>query len=187
MEWRFNKPGNTNIRYGIIVFGRSPDKKYVDCIYVLFKIDFKIASKERLTGAKGASLRSTTQPNIFPTLDNMSGSNNSNEFQNFVRVKALEECCKEGLIEKINYVDCLEGGRNPSRCSTVQAPLKVPNSSKHSAENVPDKFSDSFDSSSDQAMRDKTKLSESSSPQPTENVRDSKHYLPKKTGYCTLI
>lgn len=150
-------------------------------------MDFKITSKERFTGAKGASLRSTTQSNMFPTIRNMSGSNYSKDFQNFVRVKALEECCKEGLIEKINYVDFQEGGHNVSRCLTVQAPSKVPNPSEHSSENVLDKFSDSFERSSEQAMKDKTKLSESPTPKPTENIRNSKHDSPKRTGYCTLI
>lgn len=32
----------------------------------------------------------------------------SKDFQNFVCMKVLEECCKEGFIEKIKYVDVLE-------------------------------------------------------------------------------
>lgn len=32
--------------YGMIVLGRSEDNKLVDCMYVMFKIDFKLVLKE---------------------------------------------------------------------------------------------------------------------------------------------
>ena len=33
---------NPLFRYGMIAFGRSPDGQYVDCMYVMYKMDFKV-------------------------------------------------------------------------------------------------------------------------------------------------
>lgn len=46
IEFKFNKDDNSGARYGMIALGRSEDNKLVDCMYVMLKIDFKLAPKE---------------------------------------------------------------------------------------------------------------------------------------------
>ncbi|KAH3707201.1 hypothetical protein DPMN_066599 [Dreissena polymorpha] len=42
MEWKFNTGKNANARYGMIAFGLSPDRQYVDCMYGMYKMHFKL-------------------------------------------------------------------------------------------------------------------------------------------------
>ncbi|XP_052223982.1 uncharacterized protein LOC127839637 [Dreissena polymorpha] len=42
MEWKMVKGDDAVARYGMIAFGRSPDKEFVDCMFVIYKLDFKV-------------------------------------------------------------------------------------------------------------------------------------------------
>lgn len=94
----------------MIAFGRSPDQKFVDCMYVLYKMDFKVA-KQRIVTEKehswfwGLIKYKTDDVEIR---DRALGSKSIQTMQNFFRIKALEGFYKEGLIESINYVNSLE-------------------------------------------------------------------------------
>lgn len=46
VEWKFNKGENLGVWYGMMVFGWFLDLKYVDSMYVLYKMDFKIVLKK---------------------------------------------------------------------------------------------------------------------------------------------
>lgn len=110
VEWKFNKGENSGARYGMMAFGRSPDLKYVDSMYVLYKMDFKIAPKNIVTVKEDSwlfglfSWTTSSSEKVEQSL----GSNSIKKLQNFFRLKALEGFYKEGLIETINYVDSLD-------------------------------------------------------------------------------
>lgn len=46
IEWTFNKGDNSGARYCMIALGQSQDQKSVDCMYVMYKMDFKFAPRE---------------------------------------------------------------------------------------------------------------------------------------------
>lgn len=109
VEWNFKKSDDSGIRYGLVAFGRSEDQQYVDCMYVLYKMDFVLTPHEIVTekfswflGIK--SLISLKVEFIEKHLD----AKLIQDIQNFFRVKALEKMYKEGYIESINFVDSLD-------------------------------------------------------------------------------
>lgn len=95
VEWNFNNDNNSGVRYGMVAFGRSPDQKYVDCMYALYKIDFTIAPKGKHPTVRGLLSYTTTTVK-------------KKNHTNFFRLKALEEFNREGLFEEINYVGTLD-------------------------------------------------------------------------------
>lgn len=107
IEWKFNKADNSGVRYGMVAFGRSPNQKYVDCMYCLYKMDFKMALKDITKHSVLMDLFRWTTKNTKKTEDSLEYKGKKNH-QNFFRLKALEGFYKEGLIEKINFVDSLE-------------------------------------------------------------------------------
>lgn len=110
VEWKFNKAENSGARYGMMAFGRSPDLKYVDSMYVLYKMDFKIAPKDFVTIKEDSWLFGLFSWTTISSekVEQSLGSNSIKKLQNFFRLKALEGFYKEGLIETINYVDSLD-------------------------------------------------------------------------------
>lgn len=76
IEWKFNKDDNSGARYGMIALGRSEDNKLVDCMYVMFKIDFKLAPKEWVIKNKRSAL------------------------QNFFRLKVWKSFRRRGLLSQ---------------------------------------------------------------------------------------
>lgn len=110
VEWKFSKGKNSGARYGMMAFGRSPDLKYVDSMYVLYKMDFKIAPKKIVTKKEHSWLFSLFSWTSSKTemVEQSLGSKSIKNLQNFFRLKALEGFYKEGLIETINYVDSLD-------------------------------------------------------------------------------
>lgn len=44
MEWKFNK-GEIGVWYGMMVFGKLVDGKEIDCMYIFYKMDFKVVLK----------------------------------------------------------------------------------------------------------------------------------------------
>lgn len=106
VDWTFKKPDKSGARYGLAAFTRYPDGNFVDCFHVLFKMDFMIAPKEK------GYLWKRWRKNDAPETENPFDLINDDDFQNFFRLKTLEECYKEGYIEKINYVKPEEVGEN---------------------------------------------------------------------------
>lgn len=98
IDWTFNKPDKSGVRYGLTAFTRYPDGDFVDCLHVLYKMDFMIAPNRRGNSWK------LWKKNDVTEMENPLDRINDEDFQNFCRLKTLEECYKEGHIEKINYV-----------------------------------------------------------------------------------
>ncbi|KAH3795179.1 hypothetical protein DPMN_148727 [Dreissena polymorpha] len=110
MEWKMVKGDDAVARYGMIAFGRSPDKEFVDCMFVIYKLDFKIAPKVIVTENKHSMFFDFIKWTIHTqeTEEQTLGVRTIKAFQNFVRSKALKGFVEEGLIEQINYVGSLD-------------------------------------------------------------------------------
>lgn len=110
IEWKFNKGDESGARYGMIAFGRSRDQKYVDCMYVLYKMDFKVAPTRIVTQKTHKWLfglfQYTTEKVHLE--ERTLGATTIQSMQNFFRFKALQGFYNEGLIDSINYVQSLE-------------------------------------------------------------------------------
>lgn len=130
VEWNFNKPDRSGVRYGIVAFGRSSDGKYIDCIAVLLKVNFELASTKNITRKRRAgeiAPLSLTKTKATQTAEDIFGSINKKSLQNFFRLKALEECYKEGIIEKINYINLTDDLPRSSKVAPKQAAEKNSN------------------------------------------------------------
>lgn len=120
IEFKFNKDDNSAARYGMIALGRSEDNKLVECMYVMFKIDFKLAPKEWVIKNKRSALFGSCSWTTRKVVkeERSIGTETIKNLQNFFRLKALEEFQRERLINSINYVQSLEDAtdsiENPS-------------------------------------------------------------------------
>lgn len=106
VEFKYNTHDLSEFRYGMIAFGHSPDGLEVDCMYIIYKMNFKIAPK-----------REETPESLFWGLYRWMSTKETpryldahllKDFQNYFRLKALQGFCNEGYIEKVNYVRSLE-------------------------------------------------------------------------------
>ncbi|CAG2189708.1 unnamed protein product [Mytilus edulis] len=52
LEYKFNTGKDSGAKYGLIAFGKSPDQKYYDCMYVLYNMDFRVAKKTEFVEKK---------------------------------------------------------------------------------------------------------------------------------------
>ena len=94
----------------MIAFGKSKDGKFVDCMYCLYKLDFKVAPERIITTkqhsvlwglVKWESVEERVQERVL-------GVKSLKRIKNFFRFKALEGFYKEGLIDRINVVPSIE-------------------------------------------------------------------------------
>lgn len=110
LEWKFNTGSDSGALYGMMAFGKSPDKKYFDCMYVVYTMDFKISKREIITEKKHTILfgiYSWTTEDVERS-DRKIGTKSAKALQNFFRLKALQGFYKEGVTESICYVDSLD-------------------------------------------------------------------------------
>ena len=109
VDFKYNPSSDSGARYGMIAFGKSKDGMFVDCMYCLYKLDFKVAptkiiKKERSIFwglVKWETVENRVQESEL-------GVKSLKRIQNFFRVKALEGFYKEGLIDKINVVPSID-------------------------------------------------------------------------------
>ncbi|XP_052787668.1 uncharacterized protein LOC128222614 [Mya arenaria] len=110
VEWKFNKGADSGARYGMMAFGRSPDGNFVDCMYVMYMMDFKIAAKRIVTEEKHSALWGLlgwTTESVSYEGRNL-GAVSIKNLQNFFRVKAMQGFYQNGVIDSINYVTDLD-------------------------------------------------------------------------------
>lgn len=103
MDFKFNIDDNDDIyksRYGMVVLAKSGDT--IGCMYVLYKMEFKIAVSERRSLLWGLFNWEVSDPN------NIARVVNGASFHNFFRKKAIEEFYKEGIIDSISDVSSIE-------------------------------------------------------------------------------
>ena len=110
VEFKYNAANDSGARYGMIAFGKSKDGKFVDCIYCLYKLDFKVAPEKIITKKEHSVLWGlvkweTVQEKVQ---ERVLGVKSLKRIKNFFRFKALEGFYQEGLIDQINVVPSLE-------------------------------------------------------------------------------
>lgn len=107
IEWKFNAKKTSNARYGMIAFGKSKDGQEIDCMYILYKMDFKLAPRKITTKKEHSLLFGLINWNTISkeTEESCLDFKMVEDLQNFFRLKALKGFYNEGLIDKINYDD----------------------------------------------------------------------------------
>ena len=110
MEFKYNSPSDSGARYGMIAFGKSKDGKFVDCMYCLYKVDFKVAPERIVTKKQHSVLFGlfkweTAQEKVQ---QRVLGVKSLKRIKNFFRYKALEGFYHEGLIDQINVVPSIK-------------------------------------------------------------------------------
>lgn len=117
-EWshkimEFKKPEAENesgAKYGMVVFVKSKDRKFVDCMYCLYKLDFKVAPEKIITTKEHSVLWGLVKWETVEekVQERVLGVKSLKRIRNFFRFKALEGFYEEGLIDRINVVPSLE-------------------------------------------------------------------------------
>lgn len=103
LETKFMTVDGSGVRYCMLAFGRSPDGMLINCMYVLYKMDFVSGkAKERKSILGDMKKWFTTK---FEQFLETFGLERHESFRNFFRMKALRGLQKEGLIDEINFVD----------------------------------------------------------------------------------
>lgn len=98
LENKFKTDDELGFRYCVLAFGQSPDGKLINCMYLLYKMDFVLARAKEQQSMLGYLRRwfSTKVDKLYEINESLN---------NFLRIKALRGLQKEGLIEEINFVD----------------------------------------------------------------------------------
>ncbi|XP_031569015.1 uncharacterized protein LOC116303587 [Actinia tenebrosa] len=110
IEFKYNAASDSGARYGMIAFGKTNDGKFVDCMYCLYKLDFKIALERIVTTKEHSCFWGLIK---WQTVDvqnreRLLGGKSLKRIKNFYRFKALEGFYHEGLIDRINVVPSIE-------------------------------------------------------------------------------
>ncbi|XP_015760086.1 PREDICTED: uncharacterized protein LOC107339330 [Acropora digitifera] len=110
VELKNNAADDSGATYGMIAFGKSNDGKFVDCMYCLYKLDFKVAPEKIITKKEHSVLWGlfkweTAEEKVQ---ERVLGVKSLKRIKNFFRFKALEGFYQEGLIDQINVVPSLE-------------------------------------------------------------------------------
>ena len=110
MEFKYNASSDSSARYGMIAFGKSKDGKFVDCMYCLYKLDFKVAPERIITKKEHSVLWGLVKWETVEerVQERVLGVKSLKRIKNFFRFKALEGFYKEGLIDQINVVPSIE-------------------------------------------------------------------------------
>lgn len=110
VEFKYNAANNSGARYGMIAFGKSKDGKFVDCMYCLYKLDFKVAPERIVTRKEHSVLWGLFkwETEEEKVQERVLGVKSLKRIKNFFRFKALEGFYQEGLIDQINVVPSIE-------------------------------------------------------------------------------
>ncbi|XP_052762387.1 uncharacterized protein LOC128205033 [Mya arenaria] len=109
IEWKINTGNESGSRYGMIAFCKSPDCLFLDCMCVLYKMNFKV-SPQRLIKTRDKSALfglitwTTTEEQVQ---ERTLGAYSIKRLKNFFRLKALKGFYHEGIIDSIDYVRSL--------------------------------------------------------------------------------
>ncbi|XP_052765132.1 uncharacterized protein LOC128206597 [Mya arenaria] len=109
IEWKINTGNESGSRYGMIAFCKSPDGLFLDCMCVLYKMNFKV-SPQRLIKTRDKSALfglitwTTTEEQVQ---ERTLGAYSIKRLKNFFRLKALKGFYHEGIIDSIDYVRSL--------------------------------------------------------------------------------
>jgi len=110
VEFKYNAANDSGAQYGMIAFGKSEDGKFVDCMYCLYKLDFKVAPEKTITTKEysilwGLAKWQTVEEGVKEA---MIGVKLLKRIKNFFRFKALKGFYDEGLMDQMNVVPSIE-------------------------------------------------------------------------------
>ena len=110
VEFKYNGADDSGAKYGMLAFGKSKDRKFVDCMYCLYKLDLKVAPEKIVTIKEHSILWGlikweTAEEEVK---ERVLGVKSLTRIKNFFRYKALEGFYHEGLIDQINVVPSIE-------------------------------------------------------------------------------
>ena len=110
VEFKYNAANDSSARYGMVVFVKSKDGKFVDCMYCLYKLDFKVASEKTITTKEHAVLWGLLKWQTVKEVvkEAKIGVELLKRIKNFFRFKALQAFNNEGIIDQINVVPSIE-------------------------------------------------------------------------------
>lgn len=110
MEFKYNAANDSGARYGMIAFGKSEDGQFVDCMYCLYKLDFKLASEKTITTKEHSVLWGLLKWQTVKEVvkEAMIDVELLKRIKNFFRFKALRGFYDEGLIDQMNVVPSIE-------------------------------------------------------------------------------
>lgn len=97
VDWQLTTADNSSVQYGMLAFGRSQIRGFIDCVYILYKLDFGTAPTDIVTDDKHSwTVILKTKGRC---IKRRNFRLNRNNFLNLLRVKALELYHKENLTE----------------------------------------------------------------------------------------
>ncbi|XP_067018088.1 uncharacterized protein [Acropora muricata] len=110
VEFKYNTANESGAKYGMVVFVKSKDGKFVDCMYCLYKLHFKVAPEKIITKKEHSALWGlfkweTVEEKVQ---ERVLGVKSLKRIKNFFRFKALQAFNNEGLIDQINVVPSIE-------------------------------------------------------------------------------
>ncbi|XP_044171657.1 uncharacterized protein LOC122955995 isoform X2 [Acropora millepora] len=110
MEFKYNAASDSHGQYVMIAFGKSKDGKFVDCMYCLYKLDFKVAPEKTITKKDHSVLWDLVKWQTVKegVKEKELGVKLLKRIKNFFRYKALEGFYRQGLIDQINVVPSIE-------------------------------------------------------------------------------
>lgn len=101
LETKLTTEDGLGVRYCMLAFGQSPDGMLINCMYVLFKMDFELAKEKK-------TFFGNIKRKVLSTIEHLKeifGISSPESSTDFFRIKALRGLQNEGHIEKINFVD----------------------------------------------------------------------------------
>lgn len=106
IEWKFDADKSTSndlqeIRYGILGFEKSSDKKYMDCRISVYKLDFKLHPNNDLSDHSFLLRLLKWSTSEIVNKDDVLNNKENARIQNFLRYKAVMEFQKDGNINGI--------------------------------------------------------------------------------------
>ena len=109
-EFKINHTETSGAYFGMVVFEKSADGQSVDCIYTLYKMEFRIAPEEQYITEDHSYLWGLMhwQTTDLKIVERRLGMKTLHKLSNFLHYKAMIAFQKAGYIESINYVDSIE-------------------------------------------------------------------------------
>lgn len=113
IEWKFDADKSTSnglqeIRYGILGFEKSPDKKYVDCRISIYKLDFKLHQNNDLSDDSFLWRLQKWSTSEIVNKDDVLNNKEYERIQNFFRYKAVMEFQKDSNTEERSPITEIE-------------------------------------------------------------------------------
>lgn len=107
VENTFVAGGTSKAQYGLAAFGRSSDGMFIDCMYIVYKAEFELAPKEIETFNERTMFFGLFNWAKYSTEEKKQyfGIETNKKFENYFRVKVLENLKERKAIDSVSYLD----------------------------------------------------------------------------------